>query len=169
MVDMSHNVEQKFLNFLQNNLKICRKLISMFSRKHRLVIDHLLDVGHDVVHVLGSRELALLALVVQPHVSTRPGPDHLGTGGKVAELRHGPVQQVDVLEESYGWNGGSAGEGWSEGEDTHCAGHATRWRQDRREPPWWRGGRPRGPSSQGTAPEGDIEVRQESTWLQIFW
>ena len=128
-------MEQQLLHFLQNSLEVGGELVAVFSGEDRLVVDDLLDVGHDVVHVLGSRELALLALVVQPHVSTRPGPDHLGTGGKVAELRHGPVQQVDVLEESYGWNGGSAAEGWSEGEDTHCAGHATRWRQDQREPP----------------------------------
>ena len=109
---MSHHVEQKFLNFLQNNLKVCRKFVTVLGRKDGLVVDDLLNVGHDVVDVLRGGQLALLALVVQPHVSTRPRPDHLGTGGKVAELRHGPVQQVDVLEESYGWNGGSAGEGW---------------------------------------------------------
>ena len=72
----------------------------MFSRKHSFVIDHLLDVGHDVVHVLRGGQLALLALVVEPHVQSGPGARHLGTRGQVAKLRHGPVQQVNVLEKS---------------------------------------------------------------------
>ena len=128
-------MEQQLLHFLQNSLKVGGELVAVFSGEDRLVVDDLLDVGHDVVNVLGGRELALLPLVVQPHVSTRPGPHHLGTGGEVAELRHGPVQQVDVLEESYGWNGMSVSEGWAVGDDTYCAGRATRWRQDRRGPP----------------------------------
>ena len=69
---MSHHVEQKFLNFLQNNLKVCRKFVSVLGWKYGLIIDHLLDVGHDVVDVLRRGELALLALVVQPHVD----PEH---------------------------------------------------------------------------------------------
>ena len=95
---MSHHVEQKFLNFLQNNLKVCRKFVTVLGRKDGLVVDDLLDVGHDVVDVLRGGQLALLALVVQPHVEPGPGARHLRARGQVTKLRYGPVQQVDVLE-----------------------------------------------------------------------
>ena len=36
------------------------------------------------------------------HSSPGSGARHLGAGGQVAELRHRPVQQVDVLEEPDG-------------------------------------------------------------------
>ena len=85
VVNVSHDVEQKLLHFLQNNFEVCGKLVPVFSREHRLVIDNLkkyftehhekyftptdlLHISHDVVDVLRRGELALLALVIQPHV-----------------------------------------------------------------------------------------------------
>ena len=62
---MSDDMKQKLLNFLEDSLEIGRELVTVLGRKHGLVIDHLLDVGHDVVHVLRGRELALLALVAR--------------------------------------------------------------------------------------------------------
>ena len=83
---MSHNVEQKLLNLLEDGLEVGGELVAVFGREHRLVVDHLLDVGHDVVHVLRGRELALLALVVKPHVNPGPGTGHLGARGQVTKL-----------------------------------------------------------------------------------
>ena len=100
---MSHNMKQKLLNFLEDSLEIGRELVTVLGREHGLVIDHLLDVGHDVVHVLRGRELALLALVVKPHVDPGSGAGHLGTRGQVTKLRHRPVKQVYVLEKSDGY------------------------------------------------------------------
>ena len=62
---MSHDVEQKLLDLLENCLEVSGEFVAVLGREHSLVIDHLLDVGHDVVHVLRGRELALLALVTR--------------------------------------------------------------------------------------------------------
>lgn len=97
---MSHNVKQKLLNLLEDGLEVGGELVAMLGREHRLVIDHLLDVGHDVVHVLRGRELALLALVIEPHVEPGPRPRHLRARAQVTKLRHRPVKQVYVLEKS---------------------------------------------------------------------
>ena len=97
---MSHNMKQKLLNLLEDSLEIGWELVAVLGREHGLVIDHLLDVGHDVVHVLRSRELALLALVIQPHVEPGPGPRHLRARAQVTKLRHCPVKKVYVLEKS---------------------------------------------------------------------
>ena len=86
VVNMSDDMKQKLLNFLEDSLEIGRELVTVLGRKHGLVIDHLLDVGHDVVHVLRGRELALLALVVKPHVDPGPGTGHLGARGQVTKL-----------------------------------------------------------------------------------
>ena len=101
---MSNNMEQQFLDLLQHDVEVGGKLIAMFGGKDGFVVDNLLDVGHHVVHVLGGGQLALLPLVVQPHVGPGPRAHHLWTGAQVAELRHGAVQEVDVLEKSYGCN-----------------------------------------------------------------
>ena len=103
---MSNNMEQQFLDLLQHDVEVGGKLIAMFGGEDGFVVDNLLDVGHHIVHVLGRGELALLPLVIQPHVSSGAWPHHLWARAEVAELRHGPVQKVDVLEESYGWNEG---------------------------------------------------------------
>ena len=66
---MSNNMEQQFLDLLQHDVEVGGKLIAMFGGKYGFVVDNLLDVGHHVVHVLGSRDLALLPLVIHPHVS----------------------------------------------------------------------------------------------------
>ena len=62
---MSHDVEQKLLDLLEDCLEVSGEFVAVLGRKHSLVIDHLLDVGHDVVHVLRGRELALLTLVAR--------------------------------------------------------------------------------------------------------
>ena len=62
---MSHDVEQKLLDLLEDCLEVSGEFVAVLGREHGLVIDHLLDVGHDVVHVLRGRELALLALVAR--------------------------------------------------------------------------------------------------------
>ena len=98
VVDVSHHMEQQLLHFLQNSLEVGGELVAVFSGEDRLVVDDLLDVGHDVVHVLRGGQLALLPLVVQPHVEPGPRTRHLRARGQVTKLRHGPVQQVDVLE-----------------------------------------------------------------------
>ena len=72
----------------------------MLGREHRLVVYHLLHVGHDVVGVLRSRHLGLLAPVVYPLVGPGPWAGHLGTAGLGAELGDGPVDEVDVLEKA---------------------------------------------------------------------
>ena len=100
VVNMSHNMKQKLLNLLEDSLEIGGELVAVLGREHGLVIDHLLDVGHDVVDVLRGRELALLALVIQPHVEPGPGPRHLRARAQVTKLRHRPVKQVYVLEKS---------------------------------------------------------------------
>ena len=41
VVNVSHDVEQKLLHFLQNNFEVCGKLVPVFGREHRLVIDNL--------------------------------------------------------------------------------------------------------------------------------
>ena len=45
----------------------------MFRGKYRLVIDSLLNEGHDVVHVLRGGHATLLALVVDPEVIPATG------------------------------------------------------------------------------------------------
>ena len=42
----------------------------MFRRKESFVVDCFLDVGHDVVDVLWSRQFALLSLFINPHVNS---------------------------------------------------------------------------------------------------
>ena len=106
VVDMSNNMEQEFLDLLQHDVEVGGKLIAMFGGEDGFVVDDLLHVGHHIVHILGGRDLALLALVVHPHVRPRPRPHHLRTGGQVTELGDCAVQQVDVLEEAYGCNEG---------------------------------------------------------------
>ena len=101
---MSNNMEQQFLDLLQHDVEVGGKLIAVFGGEDGFVVDDLLDVGHDIVHILGGRDLALLALVIHPHVCPGTWPHHVRTGGQVTELRDGAVQQVDVLEESYGCN-----------------------------------------------------------------
>ena len=44
VVNVSHDVEQKLLHFLQNNFEVCGKLVPVFSREHRLVIDNLKNI-----------------------------------------------------------------------------------------------------------------------------
>ena len=63
---MSHDVEQKLLDLLENCLEVSGEFVAVLGREHSLVIDHLLDVGHDVVHVLGCRQASLLPLLVYP-------------------------------------------------------------------------------------------------------
>ena len=70
---MSHNMKQKLLNLLEDSLEIGGELVAVLGREHGLVIDHLLDVGHDVVNVLRRGELALLPLFIDPHVHTLAG------------------------------------------------------------------------------------------------
>ena len=106
VVDMSNNMEQQFLDLLQHDVEVGGKLIAMFGGEDGFVVDNLLDVGHHIVHILGRRELALLPLVVHPHVCPGTWPHHLRAGGQVTELRDRPVQQVDVLEEADGCNEG---------------------------------------------------------------
>ena len=129
---MSHNVEQKLLNLLEDGLEVGGELVAVFGGEHRLVVDHLLDVGHDVVHVLRGREFALLALVIQPHVEPGPRPRHLRARAQVTKLRHRSVKQVYVLEKSdcYKIKYMMMPEIFL----TYCEGRATRWRRDPREP-----------------------------------
>ena len=103
---MSNNMEQQLLDLLQHDVEVGGELIAMFGGEDGFVVDNLLDVGHHIVHVLGRRDLALLPLVVHPHVRPRPRPHHLRAGGQVTELGDCAVQQVDVLEEAYGCNEG---------------------------------------------------------------
>ena len=70
VVDVSHHVEQKLLDSSQNLVKIWGKLVAVFRWKEGFVVDRFLDVSHDVVDVLRSRQLALLAFFVKPHVDT---------------------------------------------------------------------------------------------------
>ena len=62
-------MEQQFLDLLQHDVEVSGKLIAVFGGEDGFVVDDLLDVGHDIVHILGGRYLALLALVIHPHVS----------------------------------------------------------------------------------------------------
>ena len=103
---MSDNVEQQFLDLLQHDVEVGRKLIAVFGGEDGFVVDNLLYVGHHIVHILGRRDLALLPLVIHPHVRPGPRPHHLRAGGQVTELGDCAVQQVDVLEEAYGCNEG---------------------------------------------------------------
>ena len=106
VVDMSNNMEQQLLDLLQHHVEVGGELIAMFGGEDGFVVDHLLYVGHHIVHILGRRDLALLPLVIHPHVCPGARSHHLRAGGQVTELGDCAVQQVDVLEEAYGCNEG---------------------------------------------------------------
>jgi len=74
--------------------------VSVFRRKEGFVIDGFLDVSHDVVDVLWSRQFALLSFFVEPHVDSLTRTRHVGTRGEVAELGDSSVKEVDVLKKA---------------------------------------------------------------------
>ena len=63
-------MEQQLLDSLENSLEVGGEIIAMFGGEHCLIIDCLLDIGHHIVNILRSRELALLASIIQPHVDS---------------------------------------------------------------------------------------------------
>ena len=81
VVDMSNNMEQQFLDLLQHDVEVGGKLIAVFGGEDGFVVDNLLHVGHHIVHILGGRDLALLPLVIHPHVCPGTRPHHLRAGG----------------------------------------------------------------------------------------
>ena len=133
VVDVSYNMKQQLLDFLQHDVEVGGELIAMLGWEDSLIVDDLLHVGHNVVHVLWGGKFALLPLVIKPHVSTWPGAHHLRAGGQVTELRHRPVQKVYVLEEPDGCNERSMS-GCSFLFGTYCAERATRWHPDQTVP-----------------------------------
>lgn len=98
-VHVRHHVEQQPHHAPHHALEGGRELVGVLGGEHALVADRLLRVRHHVVHVLRRRHARLLAALVVPRVRAPARPRHVGARGRRAELRHGAVQQVHVVEQ----------------------------------------------------------------------
>ena len=153
VVDMSNNMEQQFLDLLQHDVEVGRKLIAVFGGEDGFVVDNLLYVGHHIVHILGGRDLAFLPLVIHPHVIPGqsiinilaevgslpylgPGPTISGQEVRLQNSETVPYSRLMCSKKPMAAMKDEDEMTWlSYEDDTYCGARATHWHPDQREPP----------------------------------